>query len=66
VISIWWHCQSWGPEAFSEPNIVYEKYKESAYVSLLSNPISQPSLDPSPIRIPVISEKVGKFPQSSV
>jgi hypothetical protein len=29
-----------------------KKYKESAYMTCLSNPISQPSLDISPILIP--------------
>jgi predicted GIY-YIG superfamily endonuclease len=45
----------------TEPNIIYRKYKESAHMSLLVNPISQPSLDISPIWIPVISEEVGKL-----
>jgi hypothetical protein len=44
-----------------EPNIIYRKYKESAHMSLLINPISQPSLDISPIWTPVISEEVGKL-----
>jgi hypothetical protein len=44
-----------------EPNIIYRKYKQSAHMSLLVNPISQPSLDISPIWITIISEEVGKL-----
>jgi hypothetical protein len=32
-----------------EQNITYRKYKESAHMSLIDHPISQPSLDISPI-----------------
>jgi predicted GIY-YIG superfamily endonuclease len=35
-----------------ESNSRYRKYKESAYMACLTNPISQPSLDISPIWIP--------------
>jgi hypothetical protein len=49
-----------------EPNIIYRKYKESAHMSLLANPISQPSLDISPTWIPVICEEAGKLQHSSV
>jgi hypothetical protein len=38
-----------------ESNSRYTKYKESAHMARLTNPISQPSLDISPIRIPLIS-----------
>jgi hypothetical protein len=37
-----------------ESNITYRKYKESADMSLLDHPISQPSLDISPIWTVVI------------
>jgi hypothetical protein len=33
-----------------EPNTTNRKYKESAHMSLLDHPISQPSVDISPIR----------------
>jgi predicted GIY-YIG superfamily endonuclease len=41
-----------------ESNSRYRKYKESAHMACLINPISQPSLDISPIWIPVISNEV--------
>jgi hypothetical protein len=43
---------------FIEPNNAYRKYKESADMSLVDHPISQPSLDISPIWIPVNTEEV--------
>jgi hypothetical protein len=44
-----------------EPNTTYRKYKESAHMSLLDHPISQPSLDISPIWTPVIAAEVRKL-----
>jgi hypothetical protein len=44
----------------------YRKYEESAHMLLLVNPISEPSLDISPIWIPVISEEIGKLQHRSV
>ena len=41
-----------------ESNSRYRKYKESAHLVCLNNPISQPSLDISPIWIPVIRDEV--------
>jgi hypothetical protein len=38
----------------------YRKYKESAHVSLLDHPISQPSSDISPIWTPVITAEIKK------
>jgi hypothetical protein len=38
-----------------ESNSRYRKYKELAHMACLTNPISQPSLDISPIWIPLIS-----------
>jgi hypothetical protein len=38
-----------------ESNSRYRKYKESAHMACLINPVSQPSLDISPIWIPFIS-----------
>jgi hypothetical protein len=42
------------------------KYKESAHVACLTNPISQPSLDISPIWFPVISNEVSNSQRRSV
>jgi hypothetical protein len=41
-----------------ESNSRYGKYKESAHKASLTNPISQPSSDISPIWIPLISDEV--------
>jgi hypothetical protein len=43
-----------------EPNTTYRKYKESAHMSPIAHPISQPSLDTSPIWTPVIAAEVKK------
>jgi hypothetical protein len=43
-----------------ESNSRYRKYKESAHVACLRNTISQPSLDISPLWIPLISKEVSK------
>jgi predicted GIY-YIG superfamily endonuclease len=42
-----------------ESNSRYRKYKESARMACLSNPISKPSLDISPSCIPRISNEVS-------
>jgi hypothetical protein len=44
-----------------EPNTTHRKYKESAHMFLIDNPISQPSLDISPIWTPVITAEVRKL-----
>jgi hypothetical protein len=44
-----------------ETNTTYRKYKESAHMSLLDHPISQPSLDISPIWTPEIIAEVRKL-----
>jgi hypothetical protein len=44
-----------------EPNTTYRKYKESAHMSLLDHPVSQPSLDVSSIWTPVITAEVEKL-----
>jgi hypothetical protein len=49
-----------------ENNIRYRKYKESAHVACLTNPISQPSFDLSPIWIPLISNEVASSQRRSV
>jgi hypothetical protein len=43
-----------------EHNTRYKKYKESAHMACSTKPISQPSLDISPIWIPLISEDINK------
>jgi hypothetical protein len=48
------------------PNTTYRKYKESAHMSLLDHPISQPSLDISPIWTPVITAEVKRLQHSHV
>jgi hypothetical protein len=42
-----------------ESNSRYRKYKESAHMTCLTNPSSQPSLDISPIWIPLICDDVS-------
>jgi predicted GIY-YIG superfamily endonuclease len=42
----------------TEQNTTYRKYKESAHISLIDHPSSQPSLDISPIWTSVITEEV--------
>jgi hypothetical protein len=44
-----------------EPNTTYRKYKESTHISLADHPISQPSLDISPIWTPIITAEVRKL-----
>jgi hypothetical protein len=41
-----------------EPNTTYRKYKESAHMSLVAHPISQPNLDISPIWTPIVAAEV--------
>jgi hypothetical protein len=49
-----------------ESNSRYRKYKESAHMACLTNPISQPSLDISPIWISLVSNEVTKTQRRSV
>jgi hypothetical protein len=42
-----------------EGNIRYRRYKESAHMACMNNPISQHSLDFSPIWIPLIKKEVN-------
>jgi hypothetical protein len=44
-----------------EPNTTYRKYRESANMSLVDHPISQPSLDMSPIWTSIIVAEVRKL-----
>jgi hypothetical protein len=47
-------------------NSRYRKYKESAHVACLTNPISQPSLDISPVWILLVSNEVCNSQRRSV
>jgi hypothetical protein len=47
-----------------ESNRRYIKYKELAHMACLTNPISQPTLDISPIWIPLISSEVSNSQRS--
>ncbi|PNF42699.1 hypothetical protein B7P43_G14177 [Cryptotermes secundus] len=49
-----------------ESHIRYRKYKEAAHMACSANPISQPSLDFSPIWIPIISNEVTNSHRRSV
>jgi hypothetical protein len=44
-----------------EPNTTYRKYKKSAHMSLLDHPISQLSLDISPIWTPMIAAEIKEL-----
>jgi hypothetical protein len=44
----------------------YRKYKEAAHMACSINPISQPSLDFSPIWIPIISNEVTNSQKKSI
>jgi hypothetical protein len=47
-----------------EPNATYRKYKESPHMSLAAHPISQPSLDISPIWTPSLKQKSENYNSS--
>jgi hypothetical protein len=49
-----------------ETNNIRRKYKEAAHMACITNPISQPSLEISPIWIPLIREEVGRLQGSSL
>jgi hypothetical protein len=49
-----------------EGNSRCRKYKESTHMACLINPISQPSLEISPIWIPLINQEVNKSKWKSV
>jgi hypothetical protein len=44
----------------------YGKYKEAAHMACSIDPISQPSLDISPIQIPIISNEVNSSQRKSI
>jgi hypothetical protein len=44
-----------------EPNSLYRKYKEAAYMLCGSSPTSQPSLDICPIWFPLINKELKKL-----
>jgi predicted GIY-YIG superfamily endonuclease len=49
-----------------ESNSRFRKYKESAHIACSTNPISQPSLDISPIWIPLNTDEVTKSKMKSI
>jgi hypothetical protein len=49
-----------------ESNSRYRKYKELAHMARLTNPISQPSIDISPIWIPLSSNEVSNLHRRSL
>jgi predicted GIY-YIG superfamily endonuclease len=49
-----------------ESNSRYRKYKESAHMACLNNPISQLNLDISPIWIPLVGNEVSNSQRRSV
>jgi hypothetical protein len=44
-----------------EPNAICRKYKESAHMAYLESTISQPSLEMSPIWLPIIKEEIKRI-----
>jgi hypothetical protein len=44
-----------------EANIIWRKYKEAAHMAVAKEPISQPSLEMSPIWTTLINEEVSKL-----
>jgi hypothetical protein len=49
-----------------ESHSKYRKYKEAAHMACSIDPISQPSLDISPIWIPIISNEVNISQRRSI
>jgi hypothetical protein len=49
-----------------ESNTRYRKYKKSTHMACSVNSISQPSLDISPIWIPLISDEVTKSKKNTI
>jgi hypothetical protein len=56
------YYKNFGKKRFlqTEPNTTCRKHQEPAHMSLIDHPISQPSLDTSPIWTPVIAAKIKK------
>jgi hypothetical protein len=54
-------CVKWDEAKTNQnkPNSIYRKYKESTHMACLENTISQPSLEMSPIWLPIIKEIKG-------
>jgi hypothetical protein len=62
------HCIQW-KEAKAvqiETNNICRKYEAAANMACITNPISQPRLEMSPIWIPPILEEVGRLQGSSL
>jgi hypothetical protein len=49
-----------------ETNSICRKYREAAHMAYITNPISHPSLEISPIQIPLIQEEVCRLQGSSL
>jgi cell wall assembly regulator SMI1 len=50
----------------TETNNICRKYKGAAKMACITNPISHPSLEISPMWIPLIHEEVGRLQDSSL
>jgi hypothetical protein len=50
----------------TDANNMCRKYKEAAHIACIMNPVSQPSLEISPIWILLIHEEVGRLLGSSL
>jgi hypothetical protein len=57
------HWTDWDEDGILQPetNSRYRKHKEWAHMAHMTNPISQPSLEISPLWVPLISKEVGKL-----
>jgi hypothetical protein len=53
-------CWNQAKVSHIEPNTTYRNHKEYAHMSLVDHPISQPSLDTSPIWTPIIAAEFRK------
>jgi hypothetical protein len=56
----------WKEATVVQTDNMYRKYKEVAHISCITNPISQSSLEISPIWMPLICEEVGRLRDSAV
>jgi hypothetical protein len=61
-----WHRIQWKETVQTEANNICKMYKEAAHMACIMNPISQPSLEISPIWIPLIREKVSRLQGNSL
>jgi hypothetical protein len=54
-------CCDHGKASQVEANILWRKYKEAPHMAVAKEPISQPSLEMSPIWTTLINEEVSKL-----